>query len=430
MDITATTIQSTNAPEPNQFGSALSRFIESHTSLAIKQQEKARLEKESAKHQRHFERIKQLSHSSPGTLHMLQSLKVSDDSRMNELSEALREHSAISEELGQFFQNYRFPAAPESDQIAALRAELKAEIAQSQRHTPQNLSIQTPQTPTGQDEKTTRLQNSIAAQSQNYLRLGSRVSDLDQWKDDLENGTEKLPSSAMPVEFETIQRDVMLAQRQSQETKAQLEKIEPQLQGLNPGSGDIESRLVKLETTHNQLRGMEPNIENISNHLERRLNQHDADIGDIQKRLGEAQHGSTNATPSANNMSPTDTRIEGRVASSEKAIAELQSHNTAMKPINECLRAMAPRLPSLESELHAVRTNPVLQKGPDWLTSVDRCFQSTESLVNGLRGLDSTVNAFRGNPVLQKGPEWIGSVDRCIQSNEPLVMALRSLETR
>ena len=365
---------------------------------------------------------------------MLQSLKVSDDSRMNELSESLREHSAISQELGHFFQNYRFPAAPESDQIAALRAELKAEIAQSQRHTPQNLSLQTTQTPTGQDD---RILNSIAAQSRNNLQLKSDINDLSQWKLDLEKGIEKLPSSAMPAEFETTQRVAKSAQRQWQEAKARLDKIESQSQGRNPGSGDIESRLLQLEAARNQFQGVEPHVENISNHFESRLKQHDADIGaqrikldQIQKRLDERQQGSTNATPSTNNMPHTDTRIEERVASSEKDIAELKSYNTAMKPTNECLRAMAAGFPTLEKTIGAFQANPVLQKGPDWFTSVDKCIQSTESLAAGLRGLGPSVHAFRENPVLQKGPEWIASVDRCIQSNEPLVISLRSLETR
>lgn len=388
-------------------------------------------------------------------LHMFQAYKNTDDLEMRKLNNALSKHAATSGQLTDALQKYQFPASLEGDSIAELRAELKSEInslKQSTHHSSQD--------PVAFEEQFTKISASVYTQSQMNRALQADIGELVQWKADIEEGNAKLPKSALPADLDSIQRDLNSNHEQCQQAKADIENLRQECSTVNSkiesvktelGACDLRKNIDEMRASmdqaqltmnrlsraendaFNMIKNIETQMKVGAEHLEHRLwaaiSGQNAELKNFEQQLNRLTIGShavaevpstgkaavatdSTASPRAADIPTINSPDAGRLApvvpaASASNISSPQVESSIEQRLNafgQAISDLQDKNQQLETTCTKLHTgiSPVIQKGAEWVETVERWMQATQTLATGLRSLELRYNNINTEPMIKK----------------------------
>ncbi|KAJ5178780.1 hypothetical protein N7492_001990 [Penicillium capsulatum] len=412
--------------DSNDFALDLSNFIESHITFTMKRQEKENLERQASHRHKYFKYLDaNPSAASPTVQQMLHAYKDIDELEIRRLNDVMTEHAAKSLQFTQALQQHRLPTSLEGGSGTAPQSELRS--VSSGLTKPARS-----QSPAALDERLSKLSASVTNQSQHNRKMEGSISDMAQWKDDIERGNAKLPLSALPDDILSMQHglkknvdELHVSRIQLQSTMVRLSNIEKDICNIKKLEDELQAGAKRLE---NHLRQQDE----VFNHLKAELARFEHRLnGPPRSNTPLGSHNtahSTGNTPVASNFGvnslPPRPPAPNNLTAASSAI---------VRPTSDKPATASSTLGSSEE------TSPIDQRMAALEQAMTELRVKKEKLEESYRYLNAGVN-----PIIQKGPEWVGTVDQWIQrtqnilettqtlsqTTKALVAGNRSLETR
>lgn len=480
--VLSTVAQARNASssETDDFGSTLAKFIESHTALNVKRQEKEDLEKQTASRRKFFgyTETKQGTSNTPMMLHMFQAYKETDDLELRKVNKALSQHAETSRQFTDALQQSRLPPPVEGDSIAKLRTELKSEIDSLKQST-----CSKSQAPAAFEENFEKLSASVNTQSQNHRSLQASLGDLMQWKEDIEAGNAKFALSALPMDVESIQRhlnstsekcqkaetDIKKLQQDCSTVKTLAENVKSELNAhdfknsmneMQASLSEFQSTVGRLSRIDKYVKGlskdlesnMESSVKRLDNQLRDALNTQNSELKRLEQKLNGLHTGSdalatVPATgtelvangpavkPSAANIPAVNSPVVGSPAPTISAASAsntgpsqaeslIEQRMTAFEQAITELRDGNKKLESTYRDLYT-GVSPVVEKGAGWVDIVEQCIQTTQVLTTSHRSLENRYNNINTEPMVRK---MVHAIQEMYPSVSTLIEQIRALQ--